>query len=227
MAVIATAEARKVAALSAIATAGRGQPQQHGAKRRACDDRSLSDRGADGVGALQLVGDDQSRRARRHGRRLDDPRGGRQGGEQRRQHHRHRGGRDDRQCDHRYRPRKVGGDDQPAAIPAVGEHSTDRPQNDERGHARCRGRREPGRRPGAVVDERQQRHVVEPIAARGDREAGQQQVEGTAAREAEVGLGEGGSAHAVSMRVSQGPPHRAAAQSLSHRLPQIQARWVP
>jgi hypothetical protein len=60
---------------------------------------------------------------------------------------------------------------------AVGEHAAERPQHDLGQDAR-RGRDpDPRRGSGALVDEREQREVVEPVAGLGHDQAGEQATE--------------------------------------------------
>ena len=64
-----------------------------------------------------------------------------------------------------------------AAVVAVGEHAADRPEHDLGQDSRGGRDPDPHRGSGALVDEREQREVVQPVAGLGHDQAGEQATE--------------------------------------------------
>ena len=156
---------------------GRAQEQQRGAEERAGDDAQAGDADARGVRGGQVGIVDQSRHHGHDALRVGGAGGGAQRGEHRGEDDRAAGEGDDGERGHRGRPQDVGADHHGPPVVAVGEHAAERSEHDLGQDAR-RGRDpDPRRRSGALVDEREQREVVEPVAGLGDDQAGEQAAE--------------------------------------------------
>ena len=153
---------------------GRAQEEQRGAEGRPGDDAEGRDADARGVGGGEVSGADQPRQHGHDALRVGGAGGGAQRGEQRGEDYRRAGEGDEGECAHRGGAQDVGEDHDHATVVAVGEHAAERSQHDLRHDAR-RGRdRDPDRRAGALVHEREQRQVVQPVAGLGDDQAAEQ-----------------------------------------------------
>ena len=157
--------------------ARRAEQEQHGAEARAGDDADLLDGRARGVGGGQVGVVDEARRGGRHGRDVDAGRGGRQGGDDRREGDGQAGRGDAGQGEHEDEADAVGGEHQPPAVVAVGDDAAERAEDDDGQDARGGGDGEPRGRMRALVDEGEEREVVEPVAGLRDGQAGEEAAE--------------------------------------------------
>jgi hypothetical protein len=155
----------------------RAEHEQHGAEAGAGDDADLLDRRARAVGGGEVGVVDQARRRGGHARQVGARGGGREGGDDRRQNDRQTGGCDAGQREHEAEADGVGGDHQPPPVVAVGQDAAQRPADDDRQDARGGRDTEPCGRVRALVDEGEQREVVQPVAGLRDGQAGQQAAE--------------------------------------------------
>ena len=114
--------------------------------------------------AARSAGADEARHHGDDALRVGGAGGGAQRGEQRGQGDRAAGEGDEGEGAHRGGAQDVGRDHHHAPVVAVGEHAAERSQHDLGQDARCGRDPDPRRRPGALVDEGQQREVVQPVA---------------------------------------------------------------
>ena len=136
------------------------------------DDRGLADPGAQGLRALKLESaTKRAVQAATHGG-WTTPIGRRGGRDQRSEDDRQAGAATAASATISTALAMLERDDQAAAVVAVREHAPDRPEDHDRDHPAGGGQRDPGRGPGPLEDERQQRDVVEPVATRRNGEAG-------------------------------------------------------
>ena len=157
--------------------ARRAEQEQQGAEARAGDDADLLDRRARRVGGGQVGVVDEARRGRCHGRDVGARGGGREGGDDRHEGDGQPGGGDAGQGEHEDEADAVGGEHQPAAVVAVGDDAAERAADDDGQDARGGRDGEPRGRVRALVDEGEQREVVEPVAGLRDGQAGQEAAE--------------------------------------------------
>ena len=87
------------------------------------------------------------------------------------------GGGDGGQREHEDEADRVGGDHDPPAVVAVGEDAAERAADDDRQDARGGRDAEPRGGVRALVDEGEEREVVEPVAGLRDGQAGQEAAE--------------------------------------------------
>ena len=153
---------------------GRAQQEQHGAEGGPGDDAEPRDADARGVGGGEVSAADEPRQHGHDALGVGGARGGAQRGEDRGEDDRRAGEGDEGECGHRGGAKDVGGDHDRATVVAVGEHAADGAQHDLGQDAR-RGRDpDPGRGPGALVHEGEQRQVVQPVAGLGGDQAAEQ-----------------------------------------------------
>ena len=157
--------------------ARRAEQEQQGAEARPGDDADLLDGRARSVGGGQVAVVDEARRGGRHARDVDAGGGGRQRGDDRREDDGQAGRRDAGQREHEDEAHAVGGEHQPPAVVAVGDDAAERAEDDDGQDARGGGDGEPRGRVRALVDERQEREVVEPVAGLRDGQAGEEAAE--------------------------------------------------
>ena len=129
--------------------------------------------------------------------------GGGQPGEHRSQDDGQPGQRDGAQPEHEDDADQVGDDHRPAAVEAVGDHAAQRSEHDDRHDPRGGRGGQPAGAVGALVDEGQQRDVVEPVPRLRDGEPDQQPAEGA--------VPEGAAHRAAERRVTTAPPTAPAA----------------
>ena len=130
-------------------------------------------------------------------RRVGRGGGRRQAGQERREDDGQPGQRHAGEREHEAGADEVGHDHRPAAVEPVGDHAAQRAEHDDRQHAGGGRRGEPAGAVRPLVDEGQQRDVVEPVPRLRDGEPGEQP--------AEVAVPQG-AAHGPRRRASR--PHR-------------------